>query len=224
VGSFGHLATFSFFFGHHISTIEGGMLVTNNGEYAELARTLRAHGWIRDRRDKEAIAHQHPELDPRYLFANIGYNLRPTEIQGAFGIHQMGKLERFIELRRENARYWDSQLEPFSPSLLHHQEAEAIRHAWFGYPLMVRPQAPFRRRELVAHLEAKGVETRPIMAGNIDEQPALRLFPYRKVGDLANARLIHRNAFYIGDHQDIGPAEREAVVAYIGEFMRQVSH
>ena len=221
VGSFGDLASFSFFFGHHISTIEGGMLLTNSDEYAELARALRAHGWIRDLKDKEAIAHEHPEIDPRYLFANIGYNLRPTEIQGAFGIHQMDKLERYIEARRENARHWDSQLQPFSQHLLHHREAEGTRHVWFGYPLLVRPEAPFRREELVAHLEAKGVETRPIMAGNIDEQPAMRLFPYRKVGALANARLIHRNAFYIGNHQGIGSAEREAIVAYIREFMDQ---
>lgn len=74
-------------------------------------------------------------------------------------------------------------------------------------------------RELVAHLEAKGVETRPIMAGNIEEQPAMRHFPHRKVGELANARLIHRNAFYIGNQQGIGSAEREAVVAYIREFI-----
>ncbi|MFQ6019591.1 MAG: DegT/DnrJ/EryC1/StrS family aminotransferase, partial [Dehalococcoidia bacterium] len=219
VGSFGDLATFSFFFSHHISTIEGGMLLTDNGEYAELARALRAHGWVRDLRDREAVASQHPDIDRRYLFVNIGYNLRPTEIQGALGMHQMGRLERNIEVRRDNARYWDSQLQPFSRHLLHHREAKATRHVWFGYPLMVRPQAPFRREELVAHLEARGVETRPVMAGNIQEQPAMRLFPHRKAGELTNARLIHRNAFYIGNHQGIGSAEREAVVAYIREFM-----
>jgi CDP-6-deoxy-D-xylo-4-hexulose-3-dehydrase len=219
VGSFGDIATFSFFFSHHICTIEGGMILTDNDQYAELARTLRAHGWIRDRTDKEDVARQHPGMDPRHLFVNIGYNLRPTEIQGAFGMHQIGRLEGYIEARRENACYWDSQLQPFSQHILYHREAPSTRHVWFAYPILVRPQAPFGREELVAHLEAKGVETRPVMAGNIAEQPAMRLFPYRKLGDLANARLIHRNAFYIGNHQGIGAVEREAVVDYISEFM-----
>jgi len=221
VGSFGDIATFSFFFSHHITTIEGGMLLTNNDEYAELARALRVFGWTRDLQAKDAIAKQHPEVDPRFLFVNIGYNLRPTEIQGAFGIHQMGKLEGYIEVRRENARYWGEKLGT-SGHLLLHREGEGTRHVWFGYPLMVQPDAPFSRKQLADYLEAKGVETRPIMAGNIDEQPAMRLFPYRKVGDLPNSRLIHRNAFFFGNHHGIGQEERAAVVEYIAEFMKSV--
>ena len=220
VGSFGDIATFSFFFSHHITTIEGGMLLTNNDEYAESARALRAFGWIRDLKGKDALAQEHPEVDPRYLFLNTGYNLRPTEIQGAFGIHQMGKLEGYIEVRRQNAGYWGEKLGALA-HLLVQREAEGTRHVWFGYPLMVQPDAPFSRNELVDYLEAKGVETRPIMAGNIDEQPAMRLFPYRKVGDLPNSRLIHRNAFLFGNHQGIGKEEREAIVSYFQEFVEE---
>jgi CDP-6-deoxy-D-xylo-4-hexulose-3-dehydrase len=218
VGSFGDLATFSFYFSHHISTIEGGMLLTNNDDYAELARALRVFGWIRDLKDKDAIASEHPGIDSRFLFANIGYNLRPTEIQGAFGIHQIAKLERFIAARRDNARYWTDKMASFD-HLLVHQEAEGTRHVWLGYPITVRPEAPFSRRELTSYLEAKGVETRPIMAGNIEEQPALRFFPYHKVGSLPNAHLIHRGAFFIGIHHGIGSQEREAIVTYLDEFM-----
>ncbi len=87
VGSFGDLATFSFFYSHHISTIEGGMVLTSREECAELARAIRAFGWIRDLRDRDSIAAQYPEIDAKYLFRGIGYHLRPTEIQGAFGIH-----------------------------------------------------------------------------------------------------------------------------------------
>jgi CDP-6-deoxy-D-xylo-4-hexulose-3-dehydrase len=221
VGSFGDIATFSFFFSHHITTIEGGMLLTNNDEYAELARALRVFGWTRDLQAKDAITQQHPEVDPRFLFVNIGYNLRPTEIQGAFGIHQMGKLEGYIEVRRENARYWGEKLGALA-HLLVHREAQATRHVWFGYPIMVQPNAPFSRKELAGYLEARGVETRPIMAGNIDEQPAMRLVRYRKVGDLPNSRLIHRNAFFFGNHHGIGQEERAAIVGYVAEFMRCV--
>ena len=218
VGSFGDIATFSFFFSHHISTMEGGMLLTNNDEYAELARALRVFGWTRDLEAKDALARQHPEVDPRFLFVNIGYNFRPTEIQGAFGIHQMSRLEGFIEARRDNARYWGEELGSLNHLLLH-REAEGTRHAWFGYPVLVRPNAPFSRKELTDYLEASWVETRPIMAGNIDEQPAMRLFSYRKVGKLPNSRLIHRNAFFSGNHHGIGREEREAIVRYIGEFV-----
>jgi CDP-6-deoxy-D-xylo-4-hexulose-3-dehydrase len=218
-GSFGDIGTFSFFFSHHITTIEGGMLVTNNDDYAELARALRAFGWVRDLKEREAITRQHPDIDPRFLFINIGYNLRPTEIQGAFGIRQMAKLEGYIETRRENARYWGERLGALDHLLLH-REAEGTRHVWFGYPVVVRPEAPFARQALVDYLEARGVETRPIMAGNIDEQPAVRLFPYRKVGDLPNSRLIHRNAFFFGNHHGIGRGEREAIAEYIEEFVK----
>jgi CDP-6-deoxy-D-xylo-4-hexulose-3-dehydrase len=103
--------------------------------------------------------------------------------------------------------------------LLLHREAEGTRHAWFGYPVLVRPDAPFGRKELTDYLETRGVETRPIMAGNIDEQPAMRLFPHRKVGKLPNSRLVHRNAFFFGNHHGIGRGEREVIVRHIGEFV-----
>jgi len=219
VGSFAHLATFSFFFSHHISTIEGGMVLTNNEELGELAKALRVFGWIRDLRDKENIIKRHEDIDPRFLFTNIGYNFRPTEIQGAFGIHQIKKLDKFIEIRRENANFWTDNLRQYSDCLWLHKEKEGTRHVWFGYPVTIKPDAPFTRKEMVDFLEKRGVETRPIMSGNIDEQPAMRFFPYRRVGELPNSRLIMRRSFFFGNHQGIGKEEREAIVNYIGEFI-----
>ena len=223
VGSFGDLATFSFFFSHHISTIEGGMVLTDNEELAELAKALRVFGWIRDLRDKDKIAQEYKDIDPRFLFANTGYNFRPTEIQGAFGIHQMKKLDKFIEIRRENADFWTENLRKHNDHLLVHEEREGTKHVWYGYPITVKSDAPFTRRELVGFLEEKGVETRPVMAGNIDEQPVMKLFPYRKVGDLPNSRLIMRNSFFFGNHHGIGDEERKAIVGYIMEFMERYS-
>jgi len=220
VGSFGDLATFSFFFSHHISTIEGGMLVTNNDEYAELAKSLRVFGWARDLRDEERIAEQYSHVDPRFLFVNVGYNFRPTEIQGAFGIHQLNKLDRFIEIRRQNATFWTENLKEHSDYLKVHEEKLGTKHVWFAYPLMVNPGAPFSRKQLSDFLEEKGVETRPIMAGNIAEQPVMKQMPGCKVGDLPNSRLIARNAFFFGNHSGIGKEEREAMLYYIGEFAK----
>ena len=219
VGSFGDLSTFSFFFSHHISTVEGGMLLTNSENYAELAKALRVFGWVRDLKDKDKIARQYADIDPRYLFINVGYNLRPTEMQGAFGMHQIGRLEKLIAIRRDNAKYWTENLSRYSDYFLLHQEREETRHVWFGYPVTVKPGAPFTRQELVNFLEERGLETRPIMAGNIDEQPAMKLAYYHKVGELSNSRFIMRNSFFFGNHQGIGREQREAVVDYFKEFL-----
>jgi len=219
VGSFGDLATFSFFFSHHITTIEGGMVMTNNEELSELSRTLRVFGWVRDLKNKEKLAKAYKDIDPRFLFVNTGYNLRPTEVEASFGLHQIGKLEKFIDIRRDNAKYWGQNLDKFNDYLLLQTERENTRHVWFGYPMTVLPGAPFTRKEIMDFLESKGVETRPIMSGNIDEQPGIALFNYRKVGALKNARLIMRNSFFFGNHQGIGKEEREAIVSYINEFI-----
>jgi len=222
VGSFGDLATFSFFFSHHLSTIEGGMVLTNNEKLAELAKALRVFGWIRELTDKDKIAQEYEDIDPRYLFVNTGFNFRPTEMQGAFGIHQIKKLDKFIEIRQESAEFWTDTLKQYKDHLLLHTEREGTKHVWFGYPITVKPDAPFSRKELVDFLEKKGVETRPIMSGNFDEQPAMRLFPYRKVGNLPNSRFIMRNSFFFGNHHGITQQEREAIIGYFEEFMGRI--
>ena len=219
VGSFGDLATFSFFFSHHISTMEGGMVVTDEDKFSELAKVLRAHGWIRELKDKEEIARKYQRIDKRFLFANIGFNIRPTEIQGAFGIHQIKKLEQFISIRVENAKYWSERLMKYSDYLLIPECKKNTRHVWFGYPLTVKPASPFTREELVNFLESKGIETRPIMAGNMAEQPVMKLFKYRK-GNLKNSRLIMRNSFFFGNHHGIREKEREYIADCIEKFMK----
>ena len=219
VGSFGDLATFSFFFSHHISTVEGGIVLTNNEEFAELAKALRVFGWVRDMKNNDEIAEKHRDIDPRYLFVNIGYNFRPTEMQGAFGIHQIKKLDKFVELRQENTKFFIDNLKQYKDYFLLHEEREGTKHVWFACPITVQPDAPFTRKELVDFLEEKNVETRPIMSGNIDEQPAMKLFSHRKVGDLPNSRLIMRNSFFFGNHHGIRKEEREAIISYISEFI-----
>jgi CDP-6-deoxy-D-xylo-4-hexulose-3-dehydrase len=218
VGGFGDLATFSFFFTHHVATIEGGMVVTNDDALGELARALRAFGWVRDLHDREELARRHADIDPRFLFVNTGYNFKPTELQAAFGIHQMSRLNGFIAARRANAEFWGRKLSQIDDLRLQH-ERRGTTHTWFGYPLSVLPGARFSRAELIAFLESRGLETRPIVAGNVAEQPALSLFPHRAVGDLSNSRLIHRNSLYFGNHPGIGRAEREAVADYVREFV-----
>ncbi len=219
VGSFGHLASFSFYFSHHITTIEGGMLLTNDDRLLELARALRVFGWVRDLRDRAALSQEYAGIDWRYLFVNIGYNFRPTEIQGAFGIHQLARLEGFIEARRANARYWTERLRPLERYFILPREQDGTRHVWLSYPLVVRSDAPFSREELVVFLESRDVETRPIMVGNMEEQPVMRHFPYRSVGTMEHARLIMRNGLLVGVHHGVGPREREVFVSHLEAFV-----
>lgn len=218
VGSFGDAATFSFFFSHHISTIEGGMLLTNNSVWDDQWRSMRAHGWIRDMSNREEIAAVNPEIDPRFMFVFPGYNFRPTEIQGAFGIHQLPRLEELIEIRRANAAYFNKELSQYSEWLMLLSEAPNTRHVWFAYPITVKEDAPFTKKELVAFLEAKGLETRPIESGNMAQQPAMSKVNFR-AGLLPNAEYIHRQSFFFGNHSGIGEVEREAIVSYFDEFM-----
>ena len=219
VGSFGDISTFSFFLSHHISTIEGGMLLTKNEEIFELAKSMRIFGSIRDQKNKKQIAKKNPKLDPRFLFDSLGYNIRPTEIQGAFGIHQIKKLEKFIKIRTYNANFWNKKLAKFSNYLLLHSQRPNTRHAWFAYPITIRSSAPFSRDQLVNFLEKKNIETRPIMAGDITKHPAINLVKKKINGPLNNSKLIHSNSFFIGVHQGIGKIQRDYVVDVFEEFM-----
>ena len=107
VGSFGDIGTFSFYFSHHITTIEGGMVTTDNAQLADLLRSMRSHGWARSMSNAAEIAKQHPDIDPRFLFVTTGFNLRPTEINAAIGLEQLKRLDGFNARRREIAARFD---------------------------------------------------------------------------------------------------------------------
>jgi CDP-6-deoxy-D-xylo-4-hexulose-3-dehydrase len=223
VGSFGDMGTFSFFLSHHISTIEGGMVVTDNDAFYEYLKAMRAFGWVRDLQDKNRLASENKTIDPRFLFITEGYNLRPTEIQGAFGIHQITKLGKFIEIRRRNAAYWSKKLSKYSDMIILPEESPGTKHVYFGYHITVAPEAPFNREQLVNHLENKQIETRPVMAGNMAEQPAMKHLPHRISGTLPNSSMIMRNSFFFGNHTGIGEEEREYVAESITDFMSSMS-
>ena len=218
VGSFGDLSTFSFFFSHHISTIEGGIVLGNNEDFDNIGRSLRAHGWVRERKDKENLLKQHRGYDSRFLFVNRGFNVRPMELQGAFGLYQLPRLEGFIAKRQENSRFWSVNLKNTFEWLEIQEEQPNTRHAWFGYPIGVKSAAPFSREALTAFLETKGVETRPVMAGNIVDQPGLKMFPYRIEGKLSNTEEIAKRFFFIGNHHGVTKQGRQIVIDAITEF------
>ena len=220
VGTFGDIGTFSFFMSHHITTMEGGMLVTNNEEIAEIAKSLRTFGWTREMKKKDEINSKYSDVDPRFLFVNLGYNLRPTELQGAFGRHQIKKLDSLIQHRRDTARYWNERLMKYSDNLLL-PTRNLENHVFFGYAITITENTQFSRKEMTDFLESKGIETRPIMSGNFTEQPVSKLLQWEKYGELKNSKLIMRNSFFIGNHLQILEKEREYVADTFDEFFKE---
>ena len=227
VGSFGHVSTFSFFFSHHLTTMEGGMVLTDNPEYAEIIRTMRSEGVMRNSTNKkfEARYYTNPkyqDIQKAFLFSNIGFNTRPTQLNGGFGLEQLKKFPRMLAIRRDNAAYYQREISRLSGYLAIPKTAAGMSHAWFGIPIVVKAGAPFTRKELESFLNMKGIETRQIMAGDITKQPAFELFPSRVVGDLKNTKAIHTHAFLFGNHPGIGKKERAYVVSCVREFLATV--
>lgn len=219
VGKFGRVGTFSFYFSHHMTTLEGGICVTDDAELAEMMRVQRAHGWIREMKNREPFLQKYPTIDPRFLFINIGYNLRATELQGAIGSVQLPKLNGFVDIRRENTAAWRHDLNRWSEFLDFQQETPRARSSCFGFPITVRENAPFTVRDLSAFLNSAGIETRPIICGNIAQQPAMQLYPHRVVGDLRCSTRVMRSGMSFGNHQAVDKAARDYVTHQISAFM-----
>lgn len=226
VGGIGDMGTFSFYVAHHLSTSEGGMIVTNNGRYAVLARSLRAFGRAcvcqvcEIARDPEAFCPLRMKTDDeilknydmRQLFLHLGYSVKMTELQAAFGNAQLEKLDAFIRWRRRNARLLKELLTPYSDHLQLPIERRWAFHTYYGFPILVKPDAPFRRSEIVDYLERHRIETRPFFGGSLPDQPAFRGKKVR-VCPIPNATMIRDGGFFIGCH----PGIKEKEVEYVGE-------
>tara|TARA_Y100000590_G_scaffold382396_1_gene452311 strand:- start:6518 stop:7801 length:1284 start_codon:yes stop_codon:yes gene_type:complete len=221
VGSFGDLATFSFFASHHITTMEGGMIVTNNSQLYEIGKALRSFGWSRVLKNKTHFEKKFPKIDPRYLFVNLGYNFRPTELQGAFGIHQIKKLDKMVTIRRNNAKFWNHELSKFSNFLLLPHFDQIYKHSFLFYPITVIKNKYFSKNDLVSRLENNGIETRPVMAGNFVNQPVAKTISFKIHGKLTNSNYIMNNSFVIGNHSGISLAERKFISDRIKEFISE---
>jgi len=221
VGSFGDLSTFSFFASHHITTMEGGMVLTNNKILSELGKSLRTFGWVRDLSSRKPLGKKYQKIDPRFLFVNMGYNFRPTELQGAFGIHQIKKLENLVKIRIKNAIFLNNKLSSYDKFLILPKLKPHYRKSFLFYPLTVIKNNYFSKQELVNHLEKVGIETRPVMAGNILEQPVSKIIKFRKNSKLKNAQYIMRHSFLIGNHHRIKESEREFIANTIINFINK---
>lgn len=197
VGSFGHAGTYSFFFSHHICTMEGGMVVGWDG-FIEDAKPVRAHGWYRERDDYDAYASQTDWFDPRFTFEEPGLNVRPTDIQGVFGQHQLRRLDGYLDIRRQAAEALQDTLDDYDS--LRYQEPYAD-HSYYGFGVVVEDSATYDSERLAQYLENNGIETRPVMGGNLAKHPAFEDVTVR--GSLTGAEDIMQNGLFVGIHHGL---------------------
>ena len=205
-GTFGVMGSFSSFFSHHISTMEGGLIVTDDEELCHILLALRAHGWTRNLPEVNRVTGRKGDdpFEESFRFVLPGYNLRPLEMSGALGRAQLEKLPGLVAGRRRNGAHWVRAMEDHPVFRIQRECGES---SWFGFSLVIRPEAGVTRREALARMASLGFETRPIVSGNFTRNPVLAMMSHSLHGPMTNADEIDRNGFFIGNHHyDIAEA------------------
>lgn len=220
VGSFGDIASFSFYFSHHITTIEGGMVTSSNNDLSELIRILRAHGWIREMKNKEDFKKTFQEIDEKFLFVNVGYNLRLNELQAAIGNTQLKKFNSILDKRKTVAKRWLDILSKFKHIFSFQTVTDNSEHSWFGFCLTLKKDSKLDIKDFRNYLSINGIENRPIICGNVAKQPAMKHYKHRVVGQLNNSNYIMNNSFSIGCHQSIKHKSQKYTFDIFKQYLR----
>jgi CDP-6-deoxy-D-xylo-4-hexulose-3-dehydrase len=216
-GTFGDIGTFSSFFSHHISTMEGGVSVTNNEELRQVMTSLRAHGWTRELPEKNFVHDKTGDtFDDLFRFVLPGYNLRPLELEGAIGQAQLEKLDEIIRGRRANALKFQRLMAKYPEILIQEEVGES---SWFGFSMILSGKLAGRRKDFVSTLNRCGVAVRPIVAGNFTRNPVLRHLPHCELPDLTSANKVHEDGLFVGNHHYEMSDEFEALESAINQFI-----
>lgn len=198
-GTFGDLGTFSTFFSHHISTMEGGFVVTDDEELFHISLSLRAHGWTRNLPENNLVSGK-KSSDPfheSYNFVLPGYNVRPIEFSGALAVQQIKKLAGIVKARQKNADYFQKL---FHDDKNFQIQKEIGSSSWFGFSLIVRENSKLKRAKILRNLNEAKIETRPIVGGNFTKNPVMKYFNYEIFGDLKRADYLDKNGFFVGNN------------------------
>ena len=227
VGTFGDIATVSFYPAHHITMGEGGAVLTNQPALQVLIDSFRDWGrdcWCDPGNDNTCGKRFEWQLgslpcgyDHKYTYSHIGYNLKATDMQAALGASQIEKLPHFIERRKENFRILRAALDPYANVLLLPEATPGSDPSWFGFPFGVREDAPFTRDDLVRRLEEHKIGTRLLFGGNLARQPAYQGTDFRVIGDLKNTDFVMRNVLWVGVYPGLTKPMLDHMAEVIGE-------
>jgi CDP-4-dehydro-6-deoxyglucose reductase, E1 len=204
-GTFGIMGTFSTFFSHHMATMEGGFITTDDEELYHILLSIRAHGWTRNLPKENKVSNKSDDwFTESFRFVLPGYNVRPLEMSGAIGIEQLKKLPSFIENRRRNAKLFVQLFQNDSNFMI---QRELSNSSWFGFSLIIRPESNLKRKDIIKLLTEKNIDCRPIVTGDFTQNEVMKYFDYEIHNDLKNAKYLHENGFFVGNQQV--PIEKE---------------
>lgn len=209
-GTFGVMGTFSSFFSHHISTMEGGLVTTDDEEIYHILLSLRAHGWTRNLPKLNHVCGEKSDdpFEESFRFVLPGYNVRPLELEGALGVEQIKRLPSMVVERRKNGCAMQAVLGQHPELMIQQEIGES---SWFGFSLVIRPGSSVTRPDLVKKLASLGFECRPIVAGNFAKNEVVKYFDHEIAGELRNAEHIDKNGLFIGNHHYPIPEAIEAL-------------
>lgn len=197
-GTLGVMGSYSCFFSHHISTMEGGLIVTDDEEIHHILLALRAHGWTRNLPDKNHLCTKIDDpFKEHFRFLIPGYNVRPLEMSGAIGIEQLKKLPNMIKQRRENAKIFQENFAHDNRFII---QKEIGNSSWFGFSMIIKPDSGIARSTIIAKLTENNIATRPIVTGDMTKCEMLKYFDYELAGNMQNAELVDSNGFFVGNH------------------------
>jgi len=232
VGTFGDIATVSFYPAHHITMGEGGAVLTDKPQLQVLIDSFRDWGrdcWCEPGMDNTCGKRFDWQLgtlpcgyDHKYTYSHVGYNLKATDMQAALGVSQMDKLPEFIAKRKANFTYLKNALQPLEEFLMLPEATKNSDPSWFGFPIGVKADAPFSRDQLTAALEAQKIGTRLLFAGNLTRQPAYEGWEYRVAGELTNTDYVMNNVFWIGVFPGLTDAMLDFIAKTMMEFVAKV--
>jgi len=202
LGTFGDFSTFSFYFSHQISSIEGGMICCKNKQDEDIIKSLRSHGWIKDLSNQKKMEKKFKKINKNFFFINSGFNFRPTDIQAAIGLSQFKSLNNFIKIRKINRnkiiqkittdKKWDNQV-----SFV--EKNDNVEASWFGLAMLFNKKFKHKKKLILNKLDKLGIENRPIISGNFLQQPALRKYNIsQKSKNFPNANHVHEYGLFVG--------------------------
>ena len=213
-GTFGVMGTFSTFFSHHMATMEGGFVTSDNEELYHILLSLRAHGWTRNLPQQNCVSNKSDDwFDESFRFVLPGYNVRPVEMSGAIGIEQLKKLPSFLKQRRENAKLFVELFKDHPDFII---QKDIDNSSWFGFSLIIKSKSNLERKDVISKLQEKKIDCRPIVSGNFTRNEVMKYFDYEIHKNLRNSDYLHENGFFVGNSQ----VDLKNKIKYLNEIVK----